>query len=33
MFRSVGLAFQDLAACWQVYPQAKALGVGIEIEL
>ncbi len=33
MFGSVGLAFQDLAACWQVYNQAKPLGVGIEIEL
>jgi ornithine cyclodeaminase/alanine dehydrogenase-like protein (mu-crystallin family) len=32
MFGSVGLAFQDLAACWQVYNQAKRLGVGIEID-
>jgi len=33
MFGSVGLAFQDLAACWQVYRRARELGVGIEVEL
>jgi ornithine cyclodeaminase len=33
MFGSVGLAFQDLAACWQVYHRARELRVGIEVEL
>jgi ornithine cyclodeaminase len=29
IFGSVGLAFQDLAAAWQVYNRAKELGVGV----
>lgn len=33
IFGSVGLAFQDLAAAWQVYNRAKELGVGTPIEL
>jgi len=33
IFGSVGLAFQDLAAAWQVYNRAKELGVGLEVEL
>lgn len=33
IFGTVGLAFQDLAAAWQVYQRAKAEGVGIEVEL
>jgi ornithine cyclodeaminase len=32
MFGSVGLAFQDLAACWGVYGRAKELGVGLDVE-
>jgi ornithine cyclodeaminase len=33
IFGSVGLAFQDLAAAWQVYNRAKELGLGTPIEL
>ena len=33
IFGSVGLAFQDLAAAWQVYNRAKELGVGTPVEL
>jgi len=33
IFGSVGLAFQDLAAAWQVYNRAKELGVGTPFEL
>jgi ornithine cyclodeaminase len=33
IFGSVGLAFQDLAAAWQVYNRAKELGVGTTFEL
>ncbi len=33
IFGSVGLAFQDLAAAWQVYNRAKDLGVGTAVEL
>lgn len=33
IFGSVGLAFQDLAAAWQVYNRAKELGQGTTVEL
>ena len=33
VFGSVGLAFQDLAAAWQVYNRAKELGLGTPFEL
>jgi ornithine cyclodeaminase len=33
IFGSVGLAFQDLAAAWQVYHRAKELGLGTPVEL
>ena len=33
IFGSVGLAFQDLAAAWQVYNRAMQLGIGTPIEL
>ena len=33
IFGTVGLAFQDLAAAWQVYGRAKREGVGTVIEL
>jgi ornithine cyclodeaminase len=33
IFASVGLAFQDLAAAWQVYNRAKEIGVGTPVEL
>ena len=33
IFGTVGLAFQDLAAAWQVYSRAKREGIGTEIEL
>jgi ornithine cyclodeaminase len=33
IFGTVGLAFQDLAAAWQVYGRAKATGVGTVVEL
>jgi len=33
IFGTVGLAFQDLAAAWQVYQRAKAEGVGAWVEL
>ena len=33
IFGSVGLAFQDLAAAWQVYQRARELGVGTVVEL
>ena len=33
IFGSVGLAFQDLAAAWQVYNRAKEIGVGTPVEL
>lgn len=33
VFGSVGLAFQDLAACWQVYNRARTEGVGAEVDL
>ena len=33
IFGSVGLAFQDLAAAWQVYNRAKELGLGTPVEL
>ena len=33
IFGTVGLAFQDLAAAWQVYGRAKELGVGTAVEL
>ena len=33
IFGSVGLAFQDLAAAWQVYNRANELGVGLRVEL
>ena len=33
IFGTVGLAFQDLAAAWQVYNAAKSLGVGTIVEL
>jgi ornithine cyclodeaminase len=33
IFGSVGLAFQDLAAAWQVYNRAKELGLGTPFEL
>ena len=33
IFGSVGLAFQDLAAAWQVYNRAKELGVGVSVSL
>jgi len=33
IFGSVGLAFQDLAAAWQVYKRAKELGRGTPFEL
>ena len=32
-FKSVGVAVQDVAAAWQVYANARAKGVGIEIEV
>jgi ornithine cyclodeaminase/alanine dehydrogenase-like protein (mu-crystallin family) len=33
IFGSVGLAFQDLAAAWQVYDRAKQEGVGTVVDL
>ena len=33
IFGSVGLAFQDLAAAWQVYGRARELNVGTVVEL
>jgi ornithine cyclodeaminase/alanine dehydrogenase-like protein (mu-crystallin family) len=33
IFGTVGLAFQDLAAAWQVYGRAKREGVGIVVDL
>src|SRR5688500_8876859 len=33
IFGTVGLAFQDLAAAWQVYGAARATGTGIVVEL
>ena len=33
IFGTVGLAFQDLAAAWQVYQRARREGVGTEIDL
>ena len=33
IFGSVGLAFQDLAAAWQIYNRAKDLGVGTVVDL
>jgi len=33
IFGTVGLAFQDLAAAWQVYGRARELGVGSSVEL
>jgi ornithine cyclodeaminase/alanine dehydrogenase-like protein (mu-crystallin family) len=33
IFGTVGLAFQDLPAAWQVYHRAKALGVGTVVDL
>ena len=33
IFGSVGLAFQDLAAAWQVYHRARELGIGVDFEL
>lgn len=33
IFGTVGLAFQDLAACWQVYARARELGVGTVVDL
>jgi ornithine cyclodeaminase len=32
IFGTVGLAFQDLAAAWQVYQRARREGVGTEID-
>ncbi|MEO8954555.1 MAG: ornithine cyclodeaminase family protein [Ktedonobacteraceae bacterium] len=32
-FKSVGVAVQDVAAAWQVYTNARAKGIGIEIEV
>jgi ornithine cyclodeaminase/alanine dehydrogenase-like protein (mu-crystallin family) len=33
IFGTVGLAFQDLAACWQVYQRATREGVGTMVDL
>jgi ornithine cyclodeaminase len=33
IFGSVGLAFQDLAAAWQVYNRAHEVGAGTRVEL
>jgi len=33
IFGTVGLAFQDLAAAWQIYNGAKVAGVGVTMEL
>jgi ornithine cyclodeaminase len=33
IFGSVGLAFQDLAAAWQIYNRAKELGIGTAVDL
>jgi ornithine cyclodeaminase len=33
IFGSVGLAFQDLAAAWQIYNRAKDVGAGTVVEL
>ena len=33
IFGSVGLAFQDLAAAWQVYNRAKQVGIGSWVDL
>lgn len=33
IFGTVGLAFQDLAAAWQVYGAARATGTGVVVEL
>lgn len=32
-FKSVGVAAQDVAAAWQVYTNARARGIGIEVEV
>jgi len=32
-FKSVGVAAQDVAAAWQVYTNARAKGIGIEVEV
>ncbi len=33
VFETVGIAVEDLAAAWLVYQQAKAHGIGIEVEI
>jgi len=33
IFGTVGLAFQDLPAAWQVYSRARELGVGTVVDL
>jgi len=33
IFGTVGLAFQDLPAAWQVYRRARELGVGVDVDL
>jgi ornithine cyclodeaminase len=33
IFGTVGLAFQDLAAAWQVYGRARELGIGTAVDL
>ncbi len=33
VFKSVGVAVQDVAAAWQVYANARSKGIGIEIEV
>ncbi|HYK83823.1 MAG TPA: hypothetical protein VEV19_00560 [Ktedonobacteraceae bacterium] len=32
-FKSVGVAAQDVAAAWQVYQNARAKGIGVEVEV
>jgi ornithine cyclodeaminase/alanine dehydrogenase-like protein (mu-crystallin family) len=32
IFGTVGLAFQDLPAAWQVYLKARALGIGTSVD-